>query len=257
MLILNSNLDLKIPNWEIVKYLPKPIIPHEFTQIKDRIEEFKNSLKQFNKLNVVLQRDVKIRMEQLLTYEFNPVNQMKQNTELVENLNETISNYEHLIDQAENKFFPENLIKLKIKLNHLYDFLVDRIKTIESEQNYLNMYKTLNFPLIFNCHKDDSIKPMFNFDNSNAEIVYYNIISISNITEKKFHDYYFPPTEKSLFNSINSLQSKQKIKWLRPESIRYDYDNHSELTIYQNPNENELKHGFLGNYWLLSGKLTH
>ena len=119
------------------------------------------------------------------------------------------------------------------------------------------MYKTLNFPLIFNCQKDDSIKEIFTFDNSNAEIVYYNIISICNVSDKKFYDYYFPATEKSLFNSIGSLQSKQKIKWLRPESIHYDhvnYEYNGDLSIYQNPTESDLKHGFLGNYWLLSGK---
>ncbi len=234
--------------------MPKPIIPHEFTQIKDRIEDFKNNLRHLNKLNAVYQHDLKLKMEQLVMYEMNPLNHLRQNTELVESLNKTISNYENLIDQAENKFFPENLIKLKTKLNNLYDFLVDKTRKIESEQNYLNMYKTLNFPLIFNCQKDDSIKPMFNFDNSNAEIIYYNIISISNVSEKKFHDYYFPATEKSLFNNINALQSKQKIKWLRPECIKFDYDSYEELNVYQNPNESELKHGFLGNYWLLSGK---
>ncbi len=237
--------------------MPKPIIPQEFITVRDRIEDFKSLLKHLNKIYAIYQRDVKVKMEQLLIYENGLNDHLKQNTELVKSLDETISNYENLIDLAENKFFPENLTKLKTQLNHLYDYLLDKTKSIESEQNYLNMYKTLNFPLIFNCQKDDSIKEIFTFDNSNAEIVYYNIISICNVSDKKFYDYYFPATEKSLFNSIGSLQSKQKIKWLRPESIHYDhinYDNNGDLSIYQSPTESDLKHGFLGNYWLLSGK---
>ena len=246
-------IDLKIPNWEIVKYLPKPIIPPEFELIKDKIENFKSTLNHLSKINFAYHHDVKLKMEQLNIYEHDTSEHLKESTEIVENLRKTINKYENIIDQAENKFFPENLLKIKSKISFLFEFLTERAKSLESEHNYLNMYKTLNFPLIFNCHKDDSIRQLFIFDNSNAEIIYYNIISICNVSEKKFYDYYFPANEKSLFLNINSQQAKQKIKWLRPESVRYDYSGDEEMTIYHDPSESELRHGFLGNYWLLSG----
>ena len=239
----------------MVKYLPKPTVPPEFEQIKVRLENFKRSLKNLKQLNIGFHQDVKLRLEQLLYYESNLNEHMRENTELVENLKATGDKYDDQIDLAENKFYPDNLLKLKAKLDALFEFLVEKTKQLEAEQKYLNMYKTLNFPLIFNCQKDDSIKDIFTFDTSSANIVYYNIISICNISDKKFYDQYFPPVDKSLFSGNNATHNKPKLKWLRPEALSIDYSSdEANWCIYKNPSENDLKQGLLGNYWLLSSK---
>lgn len=234
---------------EIIKHLPKLSIPLVFYQIESKINNLREKLSDLNNFHNEFTNDIRSKREQLSYYESHLNEYIQENKEIINNLDKMIYKYNQQYNSYSNKFYVDNLNKIKSKIDYLLEFLKEKLRNLNSERYYLKIYKTLNFHLIFDSQRNNAITEIYTFDSTNAELIYYNIISYCIDQNKRFVDYYFSTDEKKLF--VNT-QFKE-IKWLRPEYINTDsLDDDLDWCIYKNPSIDDLKHGLLGNYWLLS-----
>jgi hypothetical protein len=168
--------DNKIVNWEIIKHLPKPIIPIVFYQIQNKLNSLSSYLSDLSKINSELNDDIKNKIDKLkntervvdetnhnnksnknehLTaklveklnhFEKNLSEQQQENLEIENNLRKKVENFKTQIELDENKYNEENLKKIKTDIETLMNGLKEKIKTAKDENEKLNQ--------IFNSNKE-------------------------------------------------------------------------------------------------------
>ena len=170
--------DNKIVNWEIIKHLPKPIIPIVFYQIQNKLNSLSSYLSDLSKINSELNDEIKNKIDKLkntervvdetnnnnnnksnknehLTaklveklnhFEKNLSEQQQENLEIENNLRKKVENFKTQIELDENKYNEENLKKIKTDIETLMSGLKEKIKTAKDENEKLNQ--------IFNSNKE-------------------------------------------------------------------------------------------------------
>ncbi|CAF0725004.1 unnamed protein product [Brachionus calyciflorus] len=143
-------IENKIPNWEIVKRLPKPTIPIIFYQIEIKINSLNSVCDELNSVVTTLNGEIKDKIELVINelnnsdYTNNDKLKMilkkiddnnQENLELVSNLTKTIESYKNKLELDENKYNSENLKKYKIEIEKLTAKSMDKINVYGKELN--------------------------------------------------------------------------------------------------------------------------
>jgi hypothetical protein len=162
----------KIPNWEIIKRLPKPTVPIIFYNIEIKLESLKKTSTEYDKHVVDFYTDLKSRFQKLtengdtneisndssvatsskseadsnrseflerlsfLDKKLNSYND--ENVEIGVNLKKKVDKFRSDLNQDENKYHEENLRRIKGEIETVNKTILDKIASLKKESERCN-----------------------------------------------------------------------------------------------------------------------
>lgn len=142
----------KIPNWEIVKRLPKPMLPIIFYQLEIKMISLEKVIEEFSKLIVEVNLDYRKRLSELIANDENNkksyADRLKRvekrldeinsgNLEVESNLRRKMDKIKSQLDTDEVKFNEESLKKMKPDIDKLNLNITERMKILRKDREDL------------------------------------------------------------------------------------------------------------------------
>jgi hypothetical protein len=147
----------KIPNWEIVKRLPKPILPIIFYQVEKKVVALEKVSDEYNKLIVEVNQEYRKRLSEIGDESSRKSNSDRikriekrldeinaNNQELENNLRRKMDKIKSQIDTDEVKFNEESLKKTKSDMDKMSSSMTERIKMVKKDREELMNILTSN-----------------------------------------------------------------------------------------------------------------
>lgn len=148
-----SKFESKVPNWEIIKRLPKPTIPIVYYQIEIKLNSLSSLTKELSTNINLFFSNAKNKAQMTITdnsHENNEElseklkiilklidNKHQQNIETEENLKKTLESFKKNIDLDDNKYSNEKLKKIKSDIEKLITKTIEKSDFISFKQNQL------------------------------------------------------------------------------------------------------------------------